>query len=190
MGAKPSKPIGSFYSKEEAEEMTKRGYNMMEDAGRGWRRVVASPAPVDIIEKDIVKTLLNAGNLVIAGGGGGIPVIRQGNHLKGVSAVVDKDLASACLADLIGADYLIILTAVEKVAVNFRKPDERWLDHITPAEAQRYADEGQFAPGSMLPKMQAAMKFAASRPGRKTLITLLEKAGEGIAGKTGTVISL
>ncbi len=188
--AKPTKPIGSFYSKEEAEEMTKRGYNMMEDAGRGWRRVVASPAPVDIIEKDIVKTLLNAGNLVIAGGGGGIPVIRQGNHLKGVSAVVDKDLASACLADLIGADYLIILTAVEKVAVNFRKPDERWLDHITPAEAQRYADEGQFAPGSMLPKMQAAMKFAASRPGRKTLITLLEKAGEGIAGKTGTVISL
>ncbi len=188
--AKPTKPIGSFYSREEADEMTKRGYTMMEDAGRGWRRVVASPEPVEIIEKDIVTTLLNAGHLVIAGGGGGIPVIRQGNHLKGVSAVVDKDLASARLAELIDADYLIILTAVEKVAVNFRKPDERWLDNITVDEAKRYAGEGQFAPGSMLPKMQAAMQFAASRPGRKTLITLLEKAGEGIAGKTGTVISM
>ncbi len=188
--AKPTKPIGSFYTKEEADEMTKRGYTMMEDAGRGWRRVVASPEPVEIIEKDIVKTLLDAGNLVIAGGGGGIPVIRQGNHLKGVSAVVDKDLASACLAELIDADYLIILTAVEKVAVNFRKPDERWLSAMTIDEAKRYIAEGQFAPGSMLPKVEAAMKFAASRPGRKTLITLLEKAGEGIAGRTGTVISL
>ncbi len=188
--AKPSKPIGAFYIEEEAKEMTKRGYAMMEDAGRGWRRVVASPEPVDIIEKDIVRTLLDAGNLVIACGGGGIPVIRQGNHLKGASAVVDKDLASACLAELIDADYLIILTAVEKVAVNFRKPDERWLSSINLDEARRHIDEGQFAPGSMLPKVQAAMRFAASRPGRKTLITLLEKAGEGIAGKTGTVISM
>jgi carbamate kinase len=187
---KPTKPIGSFCSKEEADEMTRRGYTMMEDAGRGWRRVVASPAPVEIIEKDIVTTLLNAGHLVIAGGGGGIPVIRQGNHLKGVSAVVDKDLASARLAEAINADYLIILTAVEKVAVNFRKPDERWLSTINLEEAKRYIAEGQFAPGSMLPKMEAAMQFAASRPGRKTLITLLEKAGEGIAGKTGTVVSM
>ncbi len=186
---KPTKPIGSFYSEDEAKEMTARGYTMMEDAGRGWRRVVASPAPIDIIEKDIVLALLKAGQVVIAAGGGGIPVIRQGNHLKGASAVVDKDLASARLAEMIDADYLIILTAVEKVAVNFRKPDERWLDTINLQEAQRYIDEGQFAPGSMLPKVEAAMQFAASRPGRKALITMLEKAEEGIAGKTGTVIS-
>ncbi len=185
---KPSKPIGSFYSEEEAKEMTARGYDMMEDAGRGWRRVVASPKPIDIVEKDVVRTLLEAGKVVIAAGGGGIPVISQGNHLKGVSAVVDKDLASAKLAEIIDADYLIILTAVEKVAVNFRKPDERWLDTINLDDAKRYCEEGQFAPGSMLPKVEAAMQFAASRPGRKALITLLEKAEEGIAGKTGTVI--
>ncbi|MCD7896879.1 MAG: carbamate kinase [Planctomycetaceae bacterium] len=184
---KPSKPIGSFYSEEEAKEMTARGYDMMEDAGRGWRRVVASPKPIDIVEKDVVRTLLEAGKVVIAAGGG-IPVISQGNHLKGVSAVVDKDLASAKLAEIIDADYLIILTAVEKVAVNFRKPDERWLDTINLDDAKRYCEEGQFAPGSMLPKVEAAMQFAASRPGRKALITLLEKAEEGIAGKTGTVI--
>ncbi len=187
--ANPTKPIGSFYTKDEAEEMKRRGYDMMEDAGRGYRRVVASPDPVEIVEKDIVKTLLAAGNLVIAAGGGGIPVIRQGNHLKGVSAVVDKDFASARLAELIDADLLIILTAVEKVAINYRKPDERWLDSLTPAEARRYMDEGQFAPGSMLPKVRAAVQFAESRPGRKALITLLEKAEEGIAGKTGTVIA-
>ncbi|MCD8348987.1 MAG: carbamate kinase [Planctomycetaceae bacterium] len=187
---KPSKPIGSFYSEEEAKEMSSRGYDMMEDAGRGWRRVVASPKPIDIVEKDVIKALLAAGQVVVAGGGGGIPVIAQGNHLKGVSAVVDKDLASAKLAEIIDADYLIILTAVEKVAVNFRKDNERWLDTITPDEAQKYIEEGQFAPGSMLPKVEAAMQFATSRPGRKSLITLLEKAEEGIAGKTGTTISL
>ncbi len=186
--AKPSKPIGSFYTEEEAKEMTARGYDMMEDAGRGWRRVVASPKPIDIIEKDIVKALLSAGQTVIAAGGG-IPVKRQGNHLKGCSAVVDKDLASAKLAEIIDADFLVILTAVEKVAVNFRKPNERWLDAINLQEAEQYIKEGQFAPGSMLPKVQAAMQFAASRPGRKALITLLEKAEEGLAGKTGTVIS-
>ena len=187
--ANPTKPIGSFYSEEEARQMKTRGYDMMEDAGRGWRRVVASPTPVDIVEKDVIKALLAAGQVVIAAGGGGIPVIAQGNHLKGKSAVVDKDLASAKLAEIIDADYLIILTAVEKVAVNFRKPDERWLSEITPKEAQRYVDEGQFAPGSMLPKVQAAMQFAMSNPGRKALITLLEKAEDGIAGRTGTVIA-
>ena len=186
---KPSKPIGSFYSEEEAKEMTARGYDMMEDAGRGWRRVVASPKPIDIVEKDIVKTLLEAGKTVIAAGGGGIPVKLQGNHLKGVSAVVDKDLASAKLAEIIDADFLVILTAVEKVAVNYRKPNEKWLDTINLKDAQKYIDEGQFAPGSMLPKVQAAMQFAASRPGRKALITLLEKAEEGLAGKTGTTIT-
>lgn len=185
----PSKPIGPFYTEEEAREMTTRGYDMMEDAGRGWRRVVASPVPVDIIEKDVIKTLLNAGQVVIAAGGGGIPVVQQGNHLKGKSAVVDKDLASAKLAEIIDADFLVILTAVEKVAINFRKPDEKQLDNISVKEAQKYIEEGHFAPGSMLPKMQAAMQFASSKPGRKALITLLEKAEDGIKGQTGTVIS-
>ncbi len=186
---KPTKPIGSFYSEEEAKEMTAKGYDMMEDAGRGWRRVVASPRPTDIIEKETVKAMLAAKQVVIAAGGGGIPVRKaEGNRLNGAAAVVDKDFASAVLADIIDADYLIILTAVEKVAVNYNKPDEKWLDKLTLAEAQKYCDEGQFAPGSMLPKVQAAMQFAASKPGRRALITLLEKAEEGIAGKTGTVI--
>lgn len=185
---KPTKPIGAFYTEEVAKEMTERGYNMMEDAGRGWRRVVASPKPVDIVEKETVKAMLNAGQVVIAVGGGGIPVKLQGNHLKGTSAVVDKDFASAKLAEIVDADFLIILTAVEKVAVNYRKDNERWLDTLSLEDAQRYIDEGQFAPGSMLPKVEAAMQFAASKPGRKSLITLLEKAEDGIAGKTGTTI--
>lgn len=186
----PNKPIGSFYSEAEAKEMMERGYTMMEDAGRGWRRVVASPRPVDIIEKETVKALLGAGQVVIAAGGGGIPVMLRGNHLKGASAVVDKDFASCVLAQIIDADYLIILTAVEKVAVNYNKPDEKWLDTLTLAECEKYIAQGQFAPGSMLPKVQAAMEFAASKPGRKSLITLLEKAEEGIAGSTGTTISM
>ncbi len=187
----PTKPIGSFYTEEEAQEMMKtRGYKMKEDAGRGWRRVVASPRPIDIVEKETVKALLDAGQVVIAVGGGGIPVRNtKDNRLDGASAVVDKDFASAKLAEIIDADYLIILTAVEKVAVNFRKPDEKWLDTLSLDEAQKYIEEGQFAPGSMLPKVEAAMSFAASKPGRKSLITLLEKAEEGIAGKTGTTIS-
>lgn len=186
----PTKPIGAFYSEEEAKAMQAEGVAMMEDAGRGWRRVIASPKPVDIVEKDCVKALLAAGQVVIAAGGGGIPVIRSGNRLHGASAVVDKDFASCVLAQIIDADYLIILTAVEKVAVNFRKENEQWLDSLTLEEAQKYVDEGQFAPGSMLPKVQAAMEFAESKPGRKALITLLEKAQDGIAGKTGTTISL
>jgi len=185
----PTKPIGAFCSEEEAVELQKQGIHMMEDAGRGWRRVVASPKPVDIVEKETVKAMMAAGQVVIAAGGGGIPVTRQeGNHLKGAAAVVDKDFASAKLAEIIGADALIILTAVEKVAINFRKPDEKQLDVLTIGEARRYCDEGQFAPGSMLPKVQAAIQFTASRPGRRALITLLEKARDGIAGKTGTRI--
>lgn len=184
----PNKPIGSFYTEAEAKEMMERGYAMMEDAGRGWRRVVASPRPIDIVEKETVKAMLAAGQVVIAAGGGGIPVTGQGNELKGASAVVDKDFASAVLADIVDADYLIILTAVEKVAVNWGKPNQQWLDSMTPDEANRYIEEGQFAPGSMLPKVQAALQFATSGPGRKSLITLLEKAEEGIAGKTGTTI--
>ncbi len=184
----PTKPIGSFYTEEEAKAMIAKGEVLKEDAGRGWRRVVASPRPTGIVEKESVKALLAAGQVVVAAGGGGIPVYKEGNAYHGAAAVVDKDFASAVLADIVNADFLIILTAVEKVAINFRKPDEKWLDTLTTREAQKYCDEGQFAPGSMLPKVQAAMQFAASRPGRKALITLLEKAEDGIAGKTGTII--
>ena len=186
----PTKPIGAFMTKAEAEEMRRRGNAVMEDAGRGWRRCVASPLPKSIIEIDTVRALVEAGQVVVAAGGGGIPVYKtEGHHLKGAGAVIDKDFASELLAEELDADVLIILTAVEKVAVNFGRPDQKWLDHMTPEEARRYAAEGQFAPGSMLPKVQAALKFAESRPGRRALITLLEKAEAGVAGKTGTVIS-
>lgn len=184
----PTKPIGSFFTQEEAEKLGKQGYTLKEDAGRGWRRVVASPKPVDIIEKETVKALLDAKQVVITVGGGGIPVIREGHHLRGASAVIDKDWASAKLAEMIDADMLIILTAVEKVAINFGKPDEQWLDRLSLSDAQRFIDEGHFAKGSMLPKVEAAASFARSRPGREALITVLSKAKEGIEGKTGTII--
>lgn len=186
----PTKPIGAFYKLEEKEALEKAGYVVKEDAGRGYRRVVASPKPIDIIEKDIVKSLLEAGQIVIAAGGGGIPVAAvAGNHLRGMDAVVDKDFAGAKLAEIIDADYFIILTAVEKVAINFNKPDEKWLDSLTVEEARKYMAEGHFAKGSMLPKVEAAVQFAASKPGRHALITMLEKAKDGILGKTGTRIS-
>ena len=187
----PTKPIGTFMTEEEAEEMRRRGNAVMEDAGRGWRRCVASPLPKSIVEIETIEALLKAGQVVIACGGGGIPVYYSGgHHLKGAGAVIDKDCAAELLAEELDADALIILTAVEKVAINFGKPDQQWLDHLTPDEARRYAAEGQFAPGSMLPKVQAAAKFAESKPGRTALITLLEKAKEGIAGKTGTAVSV
>lgn len=185
----PTKPIGSFFSKEEAEKLSQNGYIMKEDAGRGYRRVVASPKPVDIIEKQTVKALMDDCHVVITVGGGGIPVIREGNHLRGASAVIDKDWASAKLAEMIDADLLIILTAVEKVAINFGKPDEQWLDNLSLRDAERFIAEGHFAKGSMLPKVEAAAAFARSRPGRQALITMLSKAKEGIEGKTGTIIS-
>jgi carbamate kinase len=185
----PTKPIGQFMTKEEADQMVEaKGWVVREDAGRGYRRVVASPKPVEIVEIETVRDLMNAGQVVVAAGGGGIPVIAEGLHLKGVPAVIDKDFASEKLAEMIDADCLIILTAVEKVAVNFRKPDEKWLSELTVAEAQEYVREGHFAPGSMLPKVQAAMAFAESKPGRYALITLLEKALDGVEGRTGTVI--
>jgi len=185
----PSKPIGAFYTKEEAAEMTKHGYDMKEDAGRGWRRVVASPKPIGIVESDTVLTLLEAGQIPVTVGGGGIPVKEiENRHLKGTSAVVDKDFASAKLAEELNADMLVILTAVEKVAVNFRKPDEKLLDTMTVEDAERYISEGHFAPGSMLPKIEAALSFVKSGSNRKALITMLEKAREGLAGKTGTII--
>ena len=188
----PTKPIGSFMSREEAEKMVaERGYDVVEDAGRGYRRVVASPKPVSIVEIDSIRDMVEAGLVVVACGGGGIPVFRsQGHHLKGAAAVIDKDFASCVLAQQLDADYLVILTAVEKVAVNFGKPDQQWLDSLTPAQARAYMDQGQFAPGSMMPKVQAAVQFAESKPGRSALITLLEKARDGIAGRTGTSISL
>ncbi|HBK4587964.1 TPA: carbamate kinase [Klebsiella michiganensis] len=185
----PTKPIGSFFSKEEAEKLSQNGYIMKEDAGRGYRRVVASPMPVDIIEKQTVKALMDDCHVVITVGGGGIPVIREGNHLRGASAVIDKDWASAKLAEMIDADLLIILTAVEKVAINFGKPDEQWLDNLSLRDAERFIEEGHFAKGSMLPKVEAAAAFARSGPGRKALITMLSKAKEGIEGKTGIIIS-
>ena len=175
----PSKPIGKFVSKAQAEKMEKQfGYIMKEDAGRGYRRVVASPTPQEIIEIGTIRNMVDAGDLVIACGGGGIPVMRNGNHLKGASAVIDKDFASCLLAKELDADYLIILTAVEKVALNYGTPDEKWLSDLSVEEAKRYIDEGHFAPGSMLPKVQAAVDFAQSKPGRTALITLLEKSRE------------
>ncbi len=188
---RPTKPIGAFMTEAEAAEMRRRGNAVMEDAGRGWRRCVASPLPKAIVEIDTIRALVSAGQVAIAAGGGGIPVYKTGgNHLKGAGAVIDKDFASELLAEELDADMLIILTAVEKVAVDFGKPGQRWLDRMTPDEARRYIAEGQFAPGSMLPKVEAAVKFAASKPGRAALITLLEKAKDGIAGRTGTTISL
>ena len=181
----PTKPIGAFMTKEEADALVKeRDYKVVEDAGRGYRRVVASPKPVSIVEIQSIQDMVEAGLVVVACGGGGIPVFKtEGHHLKGAAAVIDKDFASEKMAEQLNADRLIILTAVEKVAVNFGKPDQRWLDSLTPEEARRYMDEGQFAPGSMLPKVQAAVQFAESRPGRKALITLLEKAGAGVVGQ-------
>ena len=186
----PTKPIGSFMTKEEADKMVaERGYQVVEDAGRGYRRVVASPKPQEIAEIETVKALADAGHVVVACGGGGIPVFKtEGHHLKGAAAVVDKDFASCVMAQQLDADCLIILTAVEKVAIHFGKPDVQWLDELTPAEAEKYIADGEFAPGSMLPKVQAALQFAQSKPGRTALITLLEKAKDGVAGKTGTKI--
>lgn len=187
---KPTKPIGAFMTKEEAEHLAAtRGFNIMEDAGRGYRRCVASPKPISIIEIETIRAMVEAGQVVIACGGGGIPVFKtEGNHLKGAAAVIDKDFAAECLAEALDADMLIILTAVEKVAINYNKPNEEYLGNITTDEAKKYIEAGEFAPGSMLPKVEAAVKFAESKEGRSALITLLEKAKDGIEGKTGTTI--
>ena len=187
----PTKPVGAFYDKETADRIAaEKGYTMVEDAGRGYRQVVPSPKPIDVIEKNTVKALVDNGTVVITVGGGGIPVVCRDGKLYGTPAVIDKDFASAKLAELLDADMLVVLTAVEKVAINFGKPDQKGLDTLTPDEARKYIDEKQFAPGSMLPKVQAAMSFAESKPGRVALITLLEKAAEGIEGKTGTRVQM
>lgn len=186
----PTKPVGSFYDKETAERIMKeKGFVMVEDAGRGYRRVVPSPKPIDVIEKTAVEELIRGGCVVITVGGGGIPVIRKDGLLYGTPAVIDKDFASEKLAELIDADLLVILTAVPKVAINYRKPDEKWLSSMTVKEAEELAAEGQFAPGSMLPKVQAAVMFAKSKKGRKCIITSLDMAKQALAGETGTVVS-
>ena len=187
----PSKPIGPFYTEEEAKAIAaEKGYTMKEDAGRGWRRVVASPLPVEIVELDAVKTLNDAGFVVVTVGGGGIPVVRnEAGDLEGVAAVIDKDLASEKLARDMDADALVILTAVEKVSINFKKPDQKDLDRMSAAEAKQYIKEGHFAPGSMLPKIEAALNFVGSKPGRIALITSLDKAVDAIEGRAGTTIT-
>ena len=188
----PSKPIGPFYAKEEAEKIAaEKGYVMKEDAGRGYRRVVASPLPVEIVELDAVKTLENAGFVVVTVGGGGIPVIRNTDGtLTGTAAVIDKDLASEKLAEDLDADALVILTAVENVSINYKKPDQKDLSLLSVADAKKYIAEGQFAPGSMLPKVEAAMKFAQSKADRKCIITSLEKAVDALNGVAGTTVTL
>ncbi|MDR0628967.1 MAG: carbamate kinase [Treponema sp.] len=187
--AQPTKPIGGFMTQEEAANLAATGVPVMEDAGRGWRRVVASPKPVNILERETIQALLEAGQIPIAAGGGGIPVALKDGQYRGMNAVVDKDFAAAKLAEIIGADMLIILTAVEKVAINFGKPNQQWLDSLTLAEAERFIAEGQFAKGSMLPKVEAAAAFVRANPQHTALITMLAKAKEGIEGNTGTVIS-
>lgn len=186
----PTKPIGPFMNVVEADELkATRGYEFMHDEKKGYRRVVASPKPVLIVELDTIQTLVANDHVVVCCGGGGIPVTpTEHNHLKGAAAVIDKDFAAEKLAEQLDADELVILTAVEKVAVGFGTDHERWLDTLTPQEATELADAGEFGAGSMLPKVQAACAFAQSKPGRRALITLLEKAADGIAGKTGTAI--
>lgn len=186
----PTKPVGSFFTEEQAQKlMAEKGYVMKEDAGRGWRRVVASPMPKAVVEENVVKTLVDAGHVVITVGGGGVPVVDRNGKLEGVPAVIDKDLASEKIAELLNADELVILTAVEQIAINFNKPDQKNLANLTVADAYKYIDEGHFAPGSMLPKVKAALMFAESKPGRKAVVTSLEKAREALKGLTGTIIS-
>ena len=187
----PTKPIGSFYTKEEAEQLSKeRGYIFKEDAGRGYRRVVASPAPKKIVETKTIKLLLQNKNIVIAGGGGGIPVVYHYNKLKGVDAVIDKDKTSARIAIDIKADVFLILTAVEKVCINYNTANEKQIDFLTPALARRYMQTGEFKEGSMLPKIEACLQFVEhNRRNAQALITSLDKAKQALEGKTGTVIS-
>ena len=183
----PSKPIGAFYSKEEAEKIAaEKGYTMVEDAGRGYRQVVPSPKPVDVVEKNMVNTLIDAGHVVITVGGGGIPVIEKDGKLLGVPAVIDKDFASAKLAELVKADALVILTAVDRVSINWGKPNQKSLERMTCAEAEQYCKEGHFAPGSMLPKVQAAMSFA--KTGGEAIIASLQNAAAALRGESGTKV--
>ena len=186
----PTKPIGSFYTKEEAEKISAQsGYIFTEDAGRGYRRVVASPKPVEIVEIEIIRELISPDNIIITIGGGGVPVIETEDGLSGIPAVIDKDLSSAKLAEELKADILLILTAVEKVAINFNKPDQKDLSSISVSEAKRYISEGHFAKGSMLPKIEACLTFLERvSDDAVCIITSLDKAIDALEGKTGTTI--
>ena len=187
----PTKPVGSFYSKEEADKIAKeKGFIFVEDSGRGYRRVVPSPIPKRIVELKVVEQLVKNGDIVITVGGGGIPVVETADGLQGVAAVIDKDRSSALLAQDIGADKLIILTAVDRVCINFNKPDQKELPTMTLSEAEKYIGEKQFAPGSMLPKVQSCMEFVKNNThGGQALITSLQKAAQALKGETGTVIT-
>lgn len=187
----PTKPVGSFYSKEEADKIAKeKGFIFVEDSGRGYRRVVPSPIPKRIVELKVVEQLVKNGDIVITVGGGGIPVVETADGLQGVAAVIDKDRSSALLAQDIGADKLIILTAVDRVCINFNKPDQKELPKMTLSEAEKYIGEKQFAPGSMLPKVQSCMEFVKNNThGGQALITSLQKAAQALKGETGTVIT-
>lgn len=183
----PTKPIGPFYTEEEAKKlMNEQGLVFKEDSGRGWRRVVPSPKPTNILEHRVINSLVDDGDVVIAGGGGGIPVIQTLNGIQGVEAVIDKDFASQKLAELVDADILLILTAVPNVAINFNEPDQTFLTEATVDDLHEYIEQGQFAPGSMLPKVEAAITFAESRPGRRSVITSLDQAYDAISNGAGT----
>ena len=185
----PTKPIGSFMDETMAKERAeKEDWTVVEDAGRGWRRVVASPIPQRIVEADAIRNLIDAGFMVVGVGGGGIPVIEEDDgSLVGVEAVIDKDFGSSLLANMINADLFVITTAVEKVAINFNKPNQKWLDQMTVAEAEAYMAEGHFAKGSMLPKIQAILRFLKNG-GKQALITNPENIGRALKGETGTWI--
>lgn len=184
----PTKPIGAFYSETEAKELEKQGKTMIEDSGRGYREVVASPIPVEIVEKEILRTMADNGILLIAGGGGGIPTIKGENGYNSIDAVIDKDRTSLLLASDTNCDSLVIITGVEKVSINFNKPNQQDLSRMTLEECEKYIAEGQFPAGSMLPKIEAAMEFVKQKEGRQTLITSLDKLVEGMRGNTGTLI--
>ena len=185
----PTKPIGSFYSKEEADRIVEEtGYTFVEDAGRGYRRVVPSPKPVSIVELETVEKLVSEGCIVITVGGGGIPVVKADDWFEGVAAVIDKDRASSKLALDLKADMLVILTAVEKVSINFNKPDQIDLDEMSLAEAEQYIAEDHFAKGSMLPKVESCIEYVRNTQNGKALITSLERAKDALQGKTGTII--
>ena len=185
----PTKPVGAFYTEEEAMRIqAEKGCVMKKDANRGFRRVVPSPMAQKIIEIDTIKTLVDSGTVVVAAGGGGIPVCRKNGRCVGVEAVIDKDFASEVLAEQLDADILMILTEVENVCLNFGRPDEKALHEVTAAELDRYAAEGHFAPGSMLPKVQAVSRFVRSKSGRTAVITSLDNAVNGITGARGTII--
>lgn len=185
----PTKPVGSFMSKEEAEKVAKeKGYTVKEDAGRGYRRVVPSPLPIDIEEKNTISTLVKNGDVVICAGGGGIPVIKEGNKLVGVAAVIDKDYASALVAELVNADYLVILTAIDNVCINYKQPNEKKLKEVSLSEMKEYLKGDYFAKGSMYPKVNACVKFLTNCPGKKAIIAALENAALAFEEKSGTII--